>query len=109
MPAKTVEPERMRAQNSGLLLNLIWQERSVSRAELARRTGLSKAMIGELIGELVSTELVRDSGASDSAAGKTSMLSFRDDAFVIVGIELAVDWVHVVVTDLRGHVRTMRH
>jgi predicted NBD/HSP70 family sugar kinase len=110
MPAKTDDASRMRTQNSGLLLNLIWQERSISRTELARRTGLSKTVITELVGDLVATELVREASTGGGAAAKPSpLLSFRDDAFVIIGIELAVDWVHVVVTDLRGCVRTMRH
>jgi predicted NBD/HSP70 family sugar kinase len=106
MPAKTVDAAKMRAQNTGLVLDLIWQERSISRGELGRRTGLAKGALGEMIADLVATELVRE---SDASGKPSSLLSFRDDAFIIIGVELAVDWIHVVATDLRGCVRTMRH
>ncbi len=39
MAQSTLDAAGMRARNSALLLNLIWRERQVSRADLARRTG----------------------------------------------------------------------
>src|SRR6266545_2659701 len=53
MHPKTVDPAQLRAYHIGLLLNLIWQERSISRAELARRTGLSTAVISEVLTQLL--------------------------------------------------------
>ncbi len=108
MPAKTVDANN--PHNAGLLLNLIWQERSISRVELARRSGLSRSAVAELVTELLATELVHESGSGEHASGRPStLLSFRDDAFVLIGVEMAAGWLHVVATDLRGCVRASRH
>jgi predicted NBD/HSP70 family sugar kinase len=108
MPAKTTDTSSLRSQHAALILNLIWKERGISRVELARRTGLARTAIAETLRELVALELVRETG--EGTAGKAgAMLSFRDDAFVLIGVEVAVDWIHVVATDLRGTVRASRH
>jgi predicted NBD/HSP70 family sugar kinase len=100
--AKMDDAARARALDTANLLQLIWQERSISRTEIARRTGLGRTVLAEIVGDLLATEMVRESSAG------TSLLSFRDDAFVIVGVELSVAYLHVVVTDLRGCVRASR-
>jgi predicted NBD/HSP70 family sugar kinase len=62
-----------------------------------------------MVGQLLATGLVRESGAGDSSGGRPpTLLNFQDDAFVLVGIELAVSKMHIVVTDLRGCVRASR-
>jgi predicted NBD/HSP70 family sugar kinase len=102
----TVDTARMRELNSTLLLNLIWRERRISRADLARRTGLSRSTVSAIVSDLLATGLVRESGAGDSSGGRPpTILDFVDDAFVIAGVEMGATHVHVVITDLRGRVR----
>ena len=42
----TVDTARMREHNSGLLLNLLFKQQGLSRADLARVTGLSRPEAG---------------------------------------------------------------
>jgi predicted NBD/HSP70 family sugar kinase len=110
--ATTVDAAAMRVNNAGLVLNLIWREREISRAELARRTGLSPSTVSDIVGQLTGAGLVRTLGAgsSRSVGGRRPLiLGFDDDALGIVGLELGSTHVSVVLTNLRCEVRAFRH
>src|SRR5213080_494589 len=75
----TVDAQGMRARNSALLLNLIWKERQVSRAELARRTGLSPSTVSAIVGDLERSGLVQSTGEGLSRGGRRpTLLGFHD-------------------------------
>src|SRR5438093_534972 len=61
-----LSPKSLRVHNIALLLRLIAQSPMVSRAQLADRTGLTKATVSSLVSELVEASLVDDLGP-DSA------------------------------------------
>jgi predicted NBD/HSP70 family sugar kinase len=110
--ATTVDAAAMRVNNAGLVLNLMWREREISRAELARRTGLSPSTVSDIVGQLTEAGLVRTVGAgsSRSVGGRRPLiLGFDDDALGILGIELGAKHVSVVLTNLRCEVRAVRH
>ncbi|HET9328669.1 MAG TPA: ROK family transcriptional regulator [Candidatus Eisenbacteria bacterium] len=87
------------------VLNLIWQERHISRAEIARRTALSRSTVSEIVDALLTTGMVVDAGPGESLGGRRPiMLHFRDDACCILGVEMSGSHVAVVLTDLRGRV-----
>jgi predicted transcriptional regulator len=74
----------MRAQHRGLLLRLIWRERLISRADLARRTGLSRSSISAIVSDLLATGLVRETGSGDSSGRRRPiLLGFYYDALAI--------------------------
>jgi predicted NBD/HSP70 family sugar kinase len=105
----TADAAGMRTQNSTLVLRLIWRERQISRADIARLTGLSPSTVGAIVAELERAGLVREIGAGASRGGRRPVLvGFRDDAFALVGVELGATHVSAVLTDLRGNVRAFR-
>ena len=96
----------IRAQHSRLILNLLWSEREISRAELARRTSLSRSTVSAIVSDLLSTGLVQEARTGVSSGGRRPiMLEFRDQASSIVGIELGATHISCVLTDLRCNVR----
>ncbi len=108
-PLTTADAAGMRTQNSTLVLKLIWRERQISRADIARQTGLSPSTVGAIVGELDRAGLVREIGAGASRGGRRPVLvGFRDDAYSLVGVELGATHVAAVLTDLRGNVRSFR-
>lgn len=108
--AATVDAAGMRVRNSALLLNLIWRAQKVSRADLARRTGLSPSTVSAIVGDLERSGLVQSLGEGLSRGGRRpTLLGFCDDAFAIIGVELGASHVLVTLTNLRGQVRAARH
>jgi predicted NBD/HSP70 family sugar kinase len=105
----TVDAAGMRAQNSSLLLKVIWRERHISRADIARVTGLSPSTVSAIVASLQQAGLVRETGAGLSRGGRRpTMIGFCDDVFALVGVEIGASHVTVVVTDLRADVRAER-
>jgi glucokinase-like ROK family protein len=87
------------------LLRLIWSERTISRAEIARRTELSRSTVSETVSELLATGLVVEAGPGQSSGGRRPIvLQFQDDAFGLVGVDLGSSHVGVALTDLRGKI-----
>ncbi len=87
------------------VLRLIWEERTISRAEIARRANLSRSTVSELVGFLISTELVSEAGIGESRGGRRPInLEFQDDACGIIGVDMGATHVTVVLTNLRGRV-----
>ena len=92
------------------VLHMIWEQRRISRAEIARRTGLSRSTVSEIVTELLSTRLVAEVGAGPSRGGRRPIvLEFQDDACVILGVDMGASHVSVVLTNLRGQVLAWEH
>ncbi len=87
------------------VLRLIWQEGRISRAEIAQSANLSRSTVSDVVGELLPTGLVTEVGIGESRGGRRPIiLEFRDDAAVILGVEMGAAHVGVALTDLRGRV-----
>ena len=87
------------------VLDLVWQRREVSRAEIARHTGRSRSTISEVVARLLDTGLVEEVGSGESRGGRRPILiGFRDEGGVILGVDLGATHVSVILTDLRGSV-----
>lgn len=92
------------------VLRLIWQEHTISRAEIARRANLSRSTVSEVVGDLLTTGLVTEGEPGESLGGRRPiMLHFEDDACCILGVEVSASHVAVARTDLRGRVRHWEH
>ena len=97
----------IRAQHSRLLLNLLWREREISRAELARRSSLSRSTVSAIVSDLLETGLVEEARAGISSGGRRPiMLEFQDQSSFIAGLELGATHVSCVLTDLRCNIRS---
>lgn len=103
---QVLDASAIRSQHSRLILNLLWEEHEISRAELARRTSLSRSTVSAIVNDLLSTGLVKEARAGISSGGRRPiMLKFQDQSSSILGVELGATHVSCVLTDLRCNVR----
>ncbi|WP_129336298.1 ROK family transcriptional regulator [Cellulomonas endophytica] len=79
-----------------------------SRAELTRRTGLSRTTLSRLTRDLTADGLLADSGpAAATGPGRPSdVVALVPDAAHLVGMKLTGDALYVAVTDLAAQVRS---
>lgn len=96
--------------SAGEVLELIWRERRISRAEIARRTGLSRSTVSEIVEGLLQTLLVAEVGDGPSEGGRRPVvLQFQDDAYGILGIDVGAAHVAAAIIDLRGQMQAWEY
>jgi len=95
----------LRAHNNALLFRAIWAGEGVSRAELARQSGLSRATVSDIVATFLAAGAVTESEVAPSSGGRPPiLLRFDDDWRHLLGVELGASHVSGVRTDLRGRV-----
>ena len=92
--------------NSRLLLRTIYEYGEISRAELARLTGLTRATVSDVTGELIERGLIAERGQGQIAIGRTpTLLSVVDDARLVAALSVTNDAVQGALVNLRGGLR----
>ena len=89
--------------SAGALLHLIRDGHAVTRAELARVTGLARSTIAQRVDALLEHGLVYEAGGSASTGGRPPIvLAFNRDAGVVLVADLGATHARVAVSDLSG-------
>jgi predicted NBD/HSP70 family sugar kinase len=100
----------MRELNERIVLSLLRQEGPISRAELARRSNLSRSTVSSIIAALLENGLVRETGIGDSHGGRRPiMIEFNYQSAFVIGIELGNTTLTVLLTDLAANVLRRAH
>jgi predicted NBD/HSP70 family sugar kinase len=99
----------LRRGNLALLVRTLREHGALSRAQLAVRSGLSKATVSSLVTDLEARGLVHDAGVSAGGQGRPGQLvDLRPDSVCGIGLDVHVDHVGVLVADLGGEVLFQR-
>ena len=92
--------------NRNLVLHTIIQTESISRAEIARVTSLTKTTVSDIVADLIAEGLVAETGIGESLGGKSPiLLSLLPNARNLVGLNLAQNQFQGVIVNLRGQVQ----
>jgi len=95
----------LRRGNLALLVRTLREHGALSRAQLAVRSGLSKATVSSLVTDLETRGLVHDAGVSAGGQGRPGQLvGLRSASVCGIGIDVHVGHVGALVTDLAGEV-----
>ena len=99
----------LRRGNLALLVRTLREHGALSRAQLAVRSGLSKATVSSLVTDLETRGLVHDAGVSAGGQGRPGQLvDLRSASVCGLGVDVHVGHVGVLVTDLAGEVLHQR-
>lgn len=93
--------------NKSLVLDKIKYNSPISRASVASQVGLNKGTVSSLVNDLLEEHLIYESGPGESSGGRRPvMLLFNEKAGYSIGIDLGVNYLLGVLTDLNGNIHT---
>ncbi|MGX6444487.1 ROK family protein [Neobacillus sp. K501] len=105
MATITWNQQVVKKNNKALVLQLIMEKEPISRADIAQVSGLHKATVSSLVNELLDEELIFESGPGESSGGRRPViLHFNKSAGYAIGIDIGVNYVLSVLTDLKGNI-----
>lgn len=99
--------EFLKKINRDLVLDSIRADKSVSRAKLAKKLGLSRSTVSLIVDELIAKKFVVETGfgSSTKEGGRRGIeLSFNSRSAFGVGVELLEQGLLVCITDLDGNI-----
>ena len=95
----------VKKNNKALVLSLIIEKETISRADIANVTGLNKTTVSSLVTELSEDELIYESGPGISSGGRRPViLHFNRNTGYAIGVDIGVNYVLAVLTDLKGKI-----
>ncbi|MGB8454908.1 MAG: ROK family transcriptional regulator [Anaerocolumna sp.] len=99
----TGSKELIRDINSTLVLETIINTKPISRAAISKKLGLTKATISTIVQDLINKDLVIEIGSDDTDLGrKPILLSFNKKAGYVISIDIGVETISALLTDLEG-------
>lgn len=111
----TVLPEKATHQqtrtfNQQLLLRALHDDSPLSRADLARLTGLTRTSVSDLVGKLIDDGLIEEVGRGQSSGGKSPiLLRVAPDGRHLIGLDLGDAQFSGAVVNLRGEILRSIH
>ncbi len=95
----------VKKNNKALVMQLIIEQEPISRADIAQISGLNKTTVSTLVTELLEEDLIFESGPGVSSGGRRPViLHFNKKAGYAIGIDIGVNYVLSVLTDLKGNI-----
>ncbi len=97
--------QETRAHNEQLVLGTIYAAGQISRAEVARQTGLTRTTVSDVVNGLLRERLVLEIGRGPSTGGKAPiLLEVANDARHLIGLDLGDKVFRGAIVDLRGSI-----
>jgi glucokinase-like ROK family protein len=103
---RTADQNWVRERNLAIVLSYLWEAGgSISRTRLTEISGLNKSTIGSLLSQLQAWGFVKEAGHVSSRPGRPGiMLDLNPDAGRVIGAEIGVDFISVVLADMKANV-----
>lgn len=106
---RILRPDQVRGANRAAVLQLLRQYQRLSRAEIARRTGLSEGTISRIASDLLNRGLVVEEGAENSTGGRPGIrLRLDQSRFLSLGVDILSWETRVALGTIGGRVLETR-
>lgn len=101
----TATPQTVRHLNRAVVLDLIRQHQPLSRAELARLSGIHRSNISNIVDDLTRKGLLREERAKNFGRGRTpDLISMDRGAFRVMAVSLLRARTTVAIATLAGNI-----
>ncbi len=105
LPTKATH-QQTRDHNERLVVRTVYDLGPISRADVARQTGLTRTTVSDVVTGLIDDGVVREIGRGPSSGGKAPILLEVDqDARLVVGLDLGEEQFAGSLVNLRGEIR----
>lgn len=89
-----------RKHNRAQILNRLRLQGAISRATLAKQTGLTRSTISRIVDDLTEENLVHEISSSQNDRGRPSvLLSLNPKSGAAIGLEIGVHFISILLTD----------
>ncbi|MEC0129710.1 MULTISPECIES: ROK family transcriptional regulator [Paenibacillus] len=103
MPVKKHDQDFMKRQNRLTVFEIIKNQQPISRASIAKQTGMSPTTVSRIVGELTEEGYLLDSEQVSSGLGrKSTLIGMIDTSVLSVGVELDRSLMSIGIVDLQG-------
>src|SRR5258706_7270731 len=105
LPTKATH-QQTRVHNERLVVRTLYDLGPISRAEVARLTGLTRTTVSAVVSDLLEDGVVREIGRGPSSGGNAPiLLKVDDDARLVVGLDLGEEHFAGSLVKLRREMR----
>ena len=107
MRVRTGDPEMAREINRALILALLREQDSISRAQIARILKLSKVTVSAVVNQLIEQDLVTELGEGNSlkkGGRKPILLSLNTASKFVVGVDIGWQNTVIALGNLKGQI-----
>ena len=95
----------MKLANLNTIFRILYDKTPLSRADLAKISGMSPTSITRFVTSMLSINLLRESRAKERKVGRTAAwLTINPDAFYSVGINIDSSYIHVAILNFRKQI-----
>ena len=109
LPEKATH-QQTRTFNQQLVLRALHDHSPLSRADLARLTGLTRTSVSGLVGSLIDDKLIEEIGRGQSSGGKSPiLLRVAPDGRHLIGLDLGDEQFSGAVVNLSGDILRSLH
>jgi predicted NBD/HSP70 family sugar kinase len=99
-----------RKYNSASILDHIRLHAPLSRASLAKHTGLTRSSVSRIVDQLLSQNLIHEIGSQMEKVGRPgTLIELNPAGGAALGVEIRVDYVSVVLTDFIARILWRQH
>ncbi len=92
--------------NTRLVLNTIYHQGDISRADVARKTHLTRPTVSNIVAELIEKQLVEETGLGPSGGGKPpTLLDIHENAYQCICADLGSTEFRGAIVNLRGEIQ----
>lgn len=100
---KKATQQHTKEHNRFLVLKMIIDHKTISRAQISRQTSLTRTTVSEIVSALLEEGLVREIGVGESKGGKSPIiLSLAEDSRYLIGLDLSHSEFRGALVNLHG-------
>lgn len=101
----TQDQTDMKLANLITIFNMLYDKTPVSRADLAKISGMSPTSITRFVNSMLKVNLIRETPSDEKKVGRTAtLLNINESAFYSVGINIDSTYIHVSILNFRKRI-----